>query len=149
MVGALGKCVALLAFLATGHVLADPAPLVWDPADHGGEVIVESRTVTRSSAFGAPWQTARSRTSQAAGVRTAEIAIDRVGAGVMVRIGQCARQRAAPLGSNGDSIAYWSIGAVSANGAFVSSMPASCPGRCDWREDGLQREGGSIPKEWR
>src|SRR5258706_8719726 len=103
----------LIAGLLLGfEAMAAPAPLEWDAADHGGDMVASGRTVTRMPPAHTTWETARSRTAQSTGLRTVQIAIDAAGLGVMVRATNAKTSVALSLGEDGDSVGYWSVGAT-------------------------------------
>lgn len=105
---------------------AAPPALQWDVADHGGEMVISAGGITRSTALGPAWETARSHTSQSVGARTVQIAIDSIGAGaVMVGVANGKTSIAASLGTNTNSVGYWNNGNTYYGGTWGGVVPGA------------------------
>jgi lysophospholipase L1-like esterase len=105
---------------------ASPPAVQWDVADHGGEMVISAGSITRSTAMGPAWETARSHTSQSVGTRTVQIAIDATGTGaVMVGVANGKANISASLGANTNSVGYWSNGNTYYGGTWGGVVPGA------------------------
>jgi lysophospholipase L1-like esterase len=106
-------------------VHAAPPALTWDVSDHGGEMVVSGTSISRTLPAGPPWELARSRDSQNSGVRTVTFAIETLLGQAMVGIANGKAPIDASLGTNANSIGYWSNGNTLSRGTWGGSFPGA------------------------
>jgi hypothetical protein len=97
--------------------------LEWDAADHGS-ALVASGAASSNPPYGPPWEAARSRTSQATGLRTIEISIDALDSASHDRTGERAGFGGGVARGRYNSVGYWSNGNTRFNGTWGMWCPA-------------------------